>query len=165
MDGRTPDIPRDRSLRRSHRVKYDHHGAVSWVARGLGRAESTRIRCAEGCRSDALDAGSCFSNVPIICFNAFICIEPRDLNTVPEDLNVWPISSRKYPPLIQARCPFKMSTPISYLSADLILYLCDANAGPRLVMRQSTPSMLRKQSMFALVPGGLFLLFSKAAPT
>ena len=63
--------------------------------------------------------------------------------------------------LIQARCPFKMSTPILHLSVDFILYLCDANAGPGLVMQQSTPLMLREQLLFALVPGDYLSCYQK----
>ena len=85
---------------------------------------------------------SCFSDVPVVCFNAFIRIQPRSQPMLKD------LVSGKYlagnQPLIQARCPFNMSAPISHLSADFVLYLCDANAGQRLVMQQSIPLMLRK---------------------
>ena len=36
---------------------------------------------------------SCFSDIPVVCFNAFTCIQPRSQPML-KDLNVWPISSR-----------------------------------------------------------------------
>ena len=105
----------------------------------------------------------CSSNAPIICFNTFICIQPRSQPML-KDLNVWPISSRKFP-----LDPSKVSIQNvnSNLTSECRLHFVFVWCKRRSGVSDATINSIDAQRAIAVCPcpRGLFVLLSKAALT